>query len=203
MCTGNSCRSIIAEALINRYIESVDAYSCGVNPSGKVNENAKKVLQENGCWRDNYYSKNLDEVIDIGFDLVVTVCDHAKETCPTFPKNTKIVHLGFEDPDGKDYSIFETTFNKIKEKLLPKVQIKLFNDELVCWCKNIYKEPIINAIKDGATSLKEIKLKTTACTGDSCKVTNPKGVCCSKDINNLIKEFAKIENINSCNCTSC
>jgi len=59
LCTGNSCRSIIAEALINAKIDGVQAYSSGVNPSGRVNPNAKKVLQENGIWRDEYHSKLL------------------------------------------------------------------------------------------------------------------------------------------------
>jgi len=122
MCTGNSCRSIIAEALINRYIKGIKAYSCGVNPAKEVNKNAKRVLKENNCWSDNYYSKHLDALKDIDFDLVVTVCDHAKESCPIFPKDTKIIHIGFEDPDGKEYKAFIDTFNSIKSILLPQVK---------------------------------------------------------------------------------
>ena len=126
MCTGNSCRSIIGEALINKELEGVEAYSCGVAPSGKVNPNARKVLEANGAWDDRYYSKHLDELIDIEFDLVVTVCDHAKETCPIFPKPVKKIHVGFEDPDGKPYTEFEKTYTLIKNELLPKVKEELF-----------------------------------------------------------------------------
>jgi len=122
MCTGNSCRSIIAEALINAKLDGVVAQSCGVAPSGKVNPNAKKVLEANGIWSDAYYSKHLDAVIDEEFDLVVTVCDNAKETCPVFPKETKVVHIGFEDPDGKEYAAFEATYKEIKEELLTKLK---------------------------------------------------------------------------------
>ena len=122
MCTGNSCRSIIAEALINAKLDGVVAQSCGVAPSGKVNPNAKKVLEANGVWSDAYYSKHLDAVIDEEFDLVVTVCDNAKETCPVFPKETKVVHIGFEDPDGKEYAAFEATYKEIKEELLTKLK---------------------------------------------------------------------------------
>ena len=125
LCTGNSCRSIIAEALINKHLNGVKAYSSGVNPSGRVNQNAKKVLEENGCWDDSYHSKHLDSLKDIDFDLVVTVCDHAKESCPVFPKPVKTIHVGFEDPDGKEYSAFEKTFFDIKEILLPKVKDEL------------------------------------------------------------------------------
>ena len=125
MCTGNSCRSIIGEALINANLEGVKAYSCGVKPSGIVNPNAKRVLVENGIWDESYHSKNLDEVIDIPFDLVVTVCDNAKETCPMFPKAVKKIHVGFVDPDGKEYDAFLKTFYEIKEILLPKVEVAL------------------------------------------------------------------------------
>ena len=121
MCTGNSCRSIIGEALINAKLEGVEAYSCGVAPSGKVNVNAKKVLQDNAIWDDKYYSKHLDEVIDIDFDLVVTVCSHAKETCPIFPRPVNKIHVGFEDPDGKEFNAFIDTYTEIEEVLLGEV----------------------------------------------------------------------------------
>lgn len=126
LCTGNSCRSIIAEALINAKLEGVEAQSSGVRASGKVNPNAKKLLEEKGIWRDEYHSKTLDTVIDEEFDLVVTVCDHANETCPMFPRPTPKIHMGFEDPDGKEYKAFEATYKEIEEILLPKVKEALF-----------------------------------------------------------------------------
>ena len=125
LCTGNCCRSIIAEAVLNKYLDGVDAQSSGVKPSGKVNPNAKKVLQENNLWRDEYHSKKLDKVIDTEFDLVVTVCDNAMESCPVFPKNTKVIHVGYEDPDGKKYSAFEKTLKLIKMELTPIVRMEL------------------------------------------------------------------------------
>jgi len=127
MCTGNSCRSIIGEVLINAKLEGIEAMSCGVAPSGKVNPNAKKVLEQHGIWKDEYHSKNLDKVIDIPFDLVVTVCDHAHETCPMFPHPIPKIHVGFEDPDGKGFEAFEATYKEIEEVLLPKVQEALNN----------------------------------------------------------------------------
>jgi len=122
MCTGNSCRSIIGEALINAKLDGVEAYSCGVAPSGKVNQNAKRVLEEKGIWNDRYYSKHLDEVIDINFDLVVTVCSHAHETCPIFPRPVHKIHVGFEDPDGKEFDAFIQTYKEIEEILLGEVK---------------------------------------------------------------------------------
>lgn len=122
MCTGNSCRSIIGEALINAKLDGIQASSCGVAPSGKVNPNAKRVLEQNDIWSDEYHSKHLDEVIDIEYDLVVTVCDHAKETCPMFPKPVEKIHVGFEDPDGKEFDAFVDTYAEIERVLLPKVK---------------------------------------------------------------------------------
>jgi arsenate reductase len=125
LCTGNSCRSIIAEAVLNAYLDGVDAYSSGVKASNRVNPNAKKVLQEANIWRDEYHSKTIDKVIDTEFDLVVTVCDNAKERCPIFAKNTKVIHVGYEDPDGKEYKAFEKTFKLIKTELTPIVRLEL------------------------------------------------------------------------------
>ena len=125
LCTGNSCRSIIAEALINAKLDGIAAESSGVKASGSVNINAKKVLAEAGIWKDTYHSKTLDTVIDNDYDLVVTVCDHAKETCPVFPKPVKTIHVGFEDPDGKAYKAFETTYKDIEETLLPIIEREL------------------------------------------------------------------------------
>ena len=125
LCTGNSCRSIIAEALINAELEGISAESSGVKASGRVNPNAKKVLEQEGIWRDSYHSKTLDTVIDNDYDLVVTVCGHAQETCPVFPKPVKTIHVGFEDPDGKEFEAFEETYREIKEMLLPIVKKEL------------------------------------------------------------------------------
>jgi len=126
LCTGNSCRSIIAEALINAKLDScVQAYSSGVKASGKVNPYAKELLQEHDMWRDEYHSKTIDKVIDQEFDLVVTVCDHAKETCPLFPKAVKTIHVGFEDPDGKGEEAFVETMMEIETRLLPIVEKEL------------------------------------------------------------------------------
>jgi len=121
LCTGNSCRSIIAEALVNAELEGISADSSGVKASGKVNPNAKKVLENTGIWDEKYHSKTLESVINNGYDLVVTVCDHAHETCPMFPKPVSKIHVSFEDPDGKGYEAFEETLAEIKKILLPKI----------------------------------------------------------------------------------
>jgi arsenate reductase len=125
LCTGNSCRSIIAEALVNARLKNIEAYSAGVKASGKVNAYAKQVLEEEGMWKESYHSKTIDEISQIDFDLVVTVCDHAHETCPMFPKPYPKIHVGFSDPDGKDYGAFILTYKAIEAELLPIIEEKL------------------------------------------------------------------------------
>jgi len=164
LCTGNSCRSIIAEALINKYLDGINAYSSGVKPSGTVNSNAKKVLENNSVWRDDYHSKTLDSLDGIKFDLVVTVCDHAKENCPIFPQYIPKIHIGFEDPDGKGYEAFEATFNEIKTTLLPKVETILKEKTMQ---RNVFK--INNGVKIKFTGVVEkqqiIKMVQNCATG--------------------------------------
>ena len=123
LCTGNSCRSIMAEALINAKLgECVEAQSSGVKASGNVNPDAQKLLISKGYWRDTYYSKVIDTVLGTAFDLVITVCDNAKESCPVFPKAVKLLHVGFEDPSGKAYEEYEKTLELIEKELMPIVK---------------------------------------------------------------------------------
>jgi arsenate reductase len=126
LCTGNSCRSIMAEALINAKLgDCIEAQSSGVKASGAVNPNAKALLQMKGYWREGYHSKVIETVLDTAFDLVVTVCDHAKETCPMFPKAVKTIHISFDDPSGKAVEEYEKTLNLIEKELLPVVKAEL------------------------------------------------------------------------------
>jgi len=128
LCTGNSCRSIMAEALINSKLgNQVFAQSSGVKASGQVNQNAQELLEKKGLWRSEYHSKVIESVIESKFDLVVTVCDHAKENCPVFPKAVKSIHVGFEDPSGKIKDEYAKTLDLIEKELLPVVEKELFN----------------------------------------------------------------------------
>jgi arsenate reductase len=126
LCTGNSCRSIMAEALINAKLgDCVEAQSSGVKASGKVNPQAQALLEEKGFWRESYHSKVIETVLDTPFDLVVTVCDNAKESCPMFPKAVKTIHVGFEDPSGKEAQEYAKTLALIEKELLPVIKEEL------------------------------------------------------------------------------
>ena len=98
LCTGNSCRSQMAEGWA-RFLKGdvIEAYSAGVETHG-LNPNAVKVMAEAGVDISGHRSKHLDELKDVPLDYVVTVCDHAHESCPVFPGRTRVVHVGFDDP---------------------------------------------------------------------------------------------------------
>jgi len=130
LCTGNSCRSIMAEALINaRLGERIEAESSGVQASGRVNPEAQKLLRRRGLWRESYHSKTLEKVLDRPYDLVVTVCDHAHETCPVFPREVRRLHRSFEDPSGKAPGEYEKTLELLEAELLPLVEKTLFPEK--------------------------------------------------------------------------
>lgn len=98
LCTGNSCRSQMAEGWArNLKAKEIGAYSAGVAPHG-MNERAVRVMAEAGVDISTQHSKHVDELRDVSFDYVVTVCDHANETCPVFPGSAKRIHVGFDDP---------------------------------------------------------------------------------------------------------
>lgn len=97
LCTGNSCRSQMAEALCRKYWGDIfNIYSAGTKKHG-MNNRAIKVMEELGLDISNHYSKTVDELPNIPFDYIITVCDSAKEHCPYF-SGSKIIHIGFEDP---------------------------------------------------------------------------------------------------------
>jgi len=98
LCTGNSCRSQMAEGWA-RHLKSdvLDAYSAGIETHG-LNPHAVAVMAEAGVDITGHFSKTPSDLEPVEFDYVVTVCGHANEHCPVFPGRTKIVHVGFEDP---------------------------------------------------------------------------------------------------------
>ena len=99
LCTGNSCRSQMAEGLF-RWLASdrVEAFSAGVEPQGYVHPFSIRVMQEISVDISQARSKSVDEFIDQPFDFVITVCDHAAKTCPSFPNATKRIHWPIDDP---------------------------------------------------------------------------------------------------------
>jgi arsenate reductase len=98
LCTGNSCRSQMAEGWA-RALKSdvIEPYSAGIETHG-LNPNAVKVMLEAGVDITAQYSKLVSELNGIAFDYVITVCGHAHENCPLFPGTTQVIHVGFDDP---------------------------------------------------------------------------------------------------------
>ena len=132
LCTGNSCRSQMAEAFGNKLLgNQIQAYSAGVIAKG-LDPLAIEVLQDLAIDISNHHSKTINEVMDIKFDFIITVCDHAAETCPYFPTQPeRIIRHAFDDP--------------------PKLSQGLNHDESI----KIYKR-VRDEIKDFVTQIPEL-----------------------------------------------
>jgi len=110
LCTGNSCRSQIAEGYLRHFAgDKAEVYSAGVETHG-VNPRAIATMKEDGIDISKHTSNNIDEYFNIDFDFVITVCDNAKERCPFFPTKAKKFHQNFSDPaksTGEEEEIME------------------------------------------------------------------------------------------------
>lgn len=112
LCTGNSCRSQMAEGWTKHLKPNViEAYSAGIETHG-LNPLAVRVMAEAGVDISGHTSKNVSSLMDIPFDYVITVCDHAHESCPLFPGNARVVHVGFDDPPA-----LANSFEREEDKL--------------------------------------------------------------------------------------
>lgn len=123
LCTGNSCRSQMAEAIVNaRWGDQWQAYSAGTQPAGYVHPLALQVLREIGIEHQGR-SKRADEYRQMPFDLVVTVCDDAAENCPVWLGKGKRVHLGFPDPAKATGSEAEVlaVFRQVRDDIAARV----------------------------------------------------------------------------------
>ncbi|MFI5350543.1 MAG: arsenate reductase ArsC [Elusimicrobiota bacterium] len=123
LCTGNSCRSQMAEAVLNRIgAGRFEAVSAGSKPAGYVHPLALRMLRELGHPVDGLRSKSLEEFRGQRFDAVISVCDRAKEACPVWP-GAEMVHWSFADPadavgtDEQKLAVFRRIFNEIQQRL--------------------------------------------------------------------------------------
>ncbi len=126
LCTGNSCRSQMAEVIVNHDLAGeVHALSAGTKPQPTVAAGAIEALSLAGLPTDGLHPKDVDAVIDEHIDLVVTVCDNAKETCPIFPRPVPRIHLPFHDPHGEPLESFIRVRDDIRARLIPAIRTAL------------------------------------------------------------------------------
>lgn len=129
LCTGNSCRSQMAEGWARHLKDSeFEVYSAGIEKHG-LNPYAVKVMAEAEVDISKHYSKLLSELKGIEFDFVITVCGHANENCPFFPGKTKVIHVGFEDPP-KLAKEFEKEEDKLNCYRKVRDEIRVFVNQL-------------------------------------------------------------------------
>ncbi|HHT35519.1 MAG TPA: arsenate reductase ArsC [Bacteroidales bacterium] len=120
LCTGNSCRSQMAHGFLQHFDEKLTVRSAGTEPAGQVNQTAVKVMKEAGIDISHHTPKMVDQYILEEWDYVITVCDHANETCPLFMGKVKHrLHMGYEDPShakGTDEFILQE-FYRIRDQI--------------------------------------------------------------------------------------
>ncbi len=119
LCTGNSCRSQMAHGYLKRLLKGkATVFSAGVETHG-LNQDAVKYMAEDGVDISDHQSNHIDEYMDVQFDLILTVCDHANETCPYFPSTAEKVHQNFEDPSKFQGSMEkkEAKFREVRDQI--------------------------------------------------------------------------------------
>lgn len=131
LCTGNSCRAQMAEAIVNaRLTETWEAVSAGTNPAGYTHPLAIRALAEIGIIHAGR-SKHADEFLEVAFDRVITVCDSAAEDCPVWLGAGKRVHIGFDDPakaHGTDEQIMDV-FRRVRDEIAAQIPAYLAETE--------------------------------------------------------------------------
>lgn len=124
LCTGNSCRSQMAQAMVNTFLgETWAAESAGTNPAGYVHPLAQQALDEIGVDVPSLYSKSVEQFRNAPFDLVITVCDDASENCPLWLGPGRVVHISFPDPAVATGSIAEkmVVFRRVRDDIRAQV----------------------------------------------------------------------------------
>lgn len=125
LCTGNSCRSQMAEYLLRHFDPTLEVYSAGTHPASRVHPKAIAAMKELGIDLGGAFPKNVERFINEPFDYVVTVCDNAKETCPVFlGKVRRRLHIGFRDPAeaaGTDEEVMEV-FRHVRDEIKNRFQ---------------------------------------------------------------------------------
>lgn len=120
LCSGNSCRSQMAEGFLNYFDANLYVRSAGTEPAARVNPNAVRVMQEIGIDISKNMPENVDKYSTVAWDYVITVCGHARENCPVFTgKVKKRLHLGYDDPAdafGTDDQIL-AEFRRIRDQI--------------------------------------------------------------------------------------
>lgn len=131
LCTGNSCRSQMAEGFLKSFNENLEVYSAGTKPAERVNPFAVKAMKEVGIDISNGIAEDVDKYLSQSFDYVITVCDNAKETCPVFMGDVKHrLHIGFDDPAdavGTEEEVMPV-YRRVRDEI--KKEFKKFDQQI-------------------------------------------------------------------------
>jgi len=126
LCTGNSCRSQMAEAFLKSFDPLLEVFSAGTSPAGTVHPKTIQVMKEIGFDLSGSVPKAIDKFLHTDFDYVITVCDHAREVCPVFTgRSIKKIHIGFDDPaavTGSEEKVLES-FRRVRDEIRKRLLI--------------------------------------------------------------------------------
>ena len=133
LCTGNSCRSQMAEGILRNMDPRLEVFSAGTQPEKNVNPNAIEVMEEIGIDISSHLPKNADQFISHSFDYVITVCDNARENCPVFTGKVKHrLHIGFEDPAAArgTREVVLPVYRKVRDQIRKSFEI-LYREQMM------------------------------------------------------------------------
>jgi arsenate reductase len=119
LCNDNSSLSIIAEAVLSKYLNGITTFSAGVKKIKALNPAVKKALQKDGSWSDSFHSKTFDTLADNSFDLVIILSDLSTKQTPEFDENTIVIQIEYEEPNYTNSTNIERFIKTIKMELIP------------------------------------------------------------------------------------
>jgi len=132
LCTGNSCRSQMAQGFLQSFDKRLQVFSAGTEPATRINPTAVEVMKKAGIDISKHTPKHIEQYLNEEWDYVITVCDDANETCPVFPGKVRHrLHMGFEDPSKTkgSYSEIMTSFYDVRNEIRDEFY-KLFETEI-------------------------------------------------------------------------
>lgn len=133
LCTGNSCRSQMAQGFLQSFDNSLKVFSAGTEPVNKINSKAIEVMEEVNIDISSHYPKSVNQYLQETWDYVITVCNHANETCPVFPGKVKHrLHFDFDDPShliGSD-DFINSEFRRVRDEIKNKFH-EFYIDKLI------------------------------------------------------------------------
>ena len=204
LCTGNSCRSLMAHGFLQSFDTELDVHSAGTRASGKLNPKAVEVMKEAGIDISHHTSDNVEKYLNEEWDYVITVCGGANENCPVFSGKVKHrLHIGFDDPSDATGTpeFIDSEFRRVRDEIKAtfykfyqeNILLKYLNDRSdnipICHCGGITLGEIRGAVRAGCKEIKCVRDYTRKHKTGYCKELSPNRKCCHNRFNEIINQL--------------